>query len=149
LPTPSTLIVVHGPRRSALTMSPILPLDIIYLIIDTVGGKNDTNLLKELALVSHFFLPICSKHLFATVELHNADPDNHVASSKKGFVKLLKSRPDVVKYIRKLIYTMGYATTKIICSHPAFQISFEQFLVSTASQSLLICIGNGLHWTLP
>ena len=65
--------------------------DIIALIIDIVGGNNDTNLLKKLVLVSHFFLQICSRHLFATVELHDADPMCHVASSKKGFIKLLES----------------------------------------------------------
>ena len=95
------------------TMSPVLPFDIISLIIDIVGENKDTNLLKELALVSHSFLQICSKHLFATVELHDAVPDYHVASSKKGFVKLLKSRPDVVKYIRKLTY-------KVAPTYPSF-----------------------------
>ena len=87
-------------------MSPVLPFDIIPLIIDIVGENEDTDLLKELALVSHCFLQICSKHLFATVELHDAAPRHHVASSKKGFVKLLKSRPEVVKYIRKLTYNV-------------------------------------------
>jgi hypothetical protein len=89
-------------------MSPVLPFDIIALIIDIVGENKDTKLLKELALVSHSFLHICSKHLFATVELHDADPTIRVASSKKGFVKLLKSRPDVVNYIRKLTYKVKY-----------------------------------------
>ena len=94
------------------TMSPVLHFDIISLIIDIVGESNDTNLLNELALVSHSFHQICCKHLFATVELHDADPDTdlnpYVASSKKGFLKLLKSRPDVVKYIRKLTYEVSY-----------------------------------------
>jgi hypothetical protein len=80
------------------TMAPVLPFDIIELIIGNVGENEDTILLKELALVSHSFHQICSKHLFATVELH-------MASLKKGFVKLLKRRPDVVKYIRKLTVT--------------------------------------------
>ena len=39
------------------TMSPVLPFDIISLIIDIVGEHNDANLLKELALASHSFLP--------------------------------------------------------------------------------------------
>ena len=88
-------------------MSSVLPLEIIAQIIDIVGENEDTNLLKELALVSHFFHQICITHLFATVELHDANSMLHVASSKKGFVKLLKSRPDTVKYIRKLTYNMG------------------------------------------
>ena len=53
-------------------MSPDLPFDIIALIVDIVGERNDTDLLKELALVSHSFLQICSKHLFANIELHSA-----------------------------------------------------------------------------
>ena len=91
-------------------MSPVLPFDIIALIIDIIGENNDSdaNFLKELALVSHSFLQMCRKHLFATVELHDADPICHVASSKKGFVKLLESRPEIVKYIRKLTYTIDY-----------------------------------------
>ena len=88
-------------------MSPDLPFDIITLIIDIVGENNDRILLKELALVSHSFLQICSKYLFATIILHNATVKHH-ASSKKGFVKLLESRPDVVKHIRKLTYNVGY-----------------------------------------
>ena len=90
-------------------MSPVLPFDIISLVIDIVGENKDTNLLKELALVSHSFLQISSKHLFATVELGGIPglPAYRVAS-KKGFVKLLQSRPDVVKYIRKLTYNLGY-----------------------------------------
>jgi hypothetical protein len=94
-------------------MSSVLPFDIIAIIIDIVGENKDTNLLKELALVSHSFLQICTKHLFATVELHDAVPKRRVASSKnlKGFIKLLTIRPDVVKYIRKLTYKGYYHPT--------------------------------------
>ena len=88
-------------------MSSVLPFEIIALIIDIVGEDQDKNLLKQLALVSHCFLQICTKYLFATVELHDAIPMCHPASSKRGFVKLLESRPDVVKYIRKLTYKVG------------------------------------------
>ena len=86
-------------------MSPVLPFEIIAEIIDNVGENKDTSLLKELALVSHSFYQICSKHLFATVELH--DTNSICRSSKKGFVNLLKSRPDIVKHIRKFTYKVG------------------------------------------
>ena len=85
------------------TMSPVLPFDITALIIDIVGENNDTDLLKELSLVSHSFHQDCSKHLFSTVELHDATNYGR-RSSKKGFIKLVKSRPNVVKYIRKVHY---------------------------------------------
>ena len=87
-----------------------LPFDIFAQIIDTIGENKETDFLKELSLVSHCFNQICSKHLFATIELHDADPNYYplpLASSKKGFVKLLRNRPDVVNYIRKLTYKVG------------------------------------------
>ena len=86
-------------------MSPVLPFDIITVIIDIVGENKDTDLLKELALVSHSFLHICREHLFATVELH--DSGRFVDSRKIAFVELLESSPDVVKYIRKLTYIIS------------------------------------------
>ena len=88
-------------------MSPVLPFDIAALIIDIVGENNDTNLLKELSLVSHSFHQMCSKHLFATVDLH-AVSKRHVTSPKRRFIKLLQSRPDVVKHIRKLMYVIEF-----------------------------------------
>ena len=94
-------------------MSSVLSFDIIAEIIDIVGDNNDTNLLKELALVSHSFLQICSKHLFATIELHDALPMYHLASSKRGFLKLLQNRPSVVKYIRKLTYREEYKNSNL------------------------------------
>ena len=45
----------------------VLPYDIVVLIVDIIAEKKDIDLLKELALVSHFLLLICRKHLFATV----------------------------------------------------------------------------------
>ena len=97
------------------TMSPVLPFEILDLIIDIVGENNDINVLKVLALVCHSFLQICSKHLFSTVELKDRFGWEivhvNIRSSKnlKGFVKLLKRRPDVVKYIRKLTYKISSA----------------------------------------
>ena len=88
-------------------MSPDLPFDIIALIVDIVGENEETDLLKKLALISHSLNEICSKHLFAIVDLYSARPFfPSSSSSKRGFVKLLKSRPEVVKYIRKLKYNV-------------------------------------------
>ena len=90
-------------------MSLVLPFDILTVIIDIVGENKDTDLLKELALVSHSFLHICREHLFATVELYSS---GYLAESPKwAFLKLLQSSPDVVKYIRKLRYIVTYGLT--------------------------------------
>jgi hypothetical protein len=89
------------------TMLPVLHFDIIALIIDIIAENKDKNFYKELTLVSNSFLHICRKHLFATIELHDASPGFHIASSKKGFLKLLKSRPDIVEYIHEPTYKVG------------------------------------------
>ena len=123
-------------------MSPILPFDIVSVIIDIMAENRDTDLLKRLALVNHSFLQIYSKHLFATVELHD-EPDptrKKYTTLINGFVKLLKkqTRCRRVGHIRKLTYRIGLGarclqTIFIIfrrstaCSHPS-QISSEQFL---------------------
>jgi hypothetical protein len=88
-----------------MSLAPVLPFDILDLIVDIVGENKETDLLKELALVSHSFLQICTKHLFATIDLRISI--DSLASPKKDFIKLLESRPDVVKYIRKLTYRIS------------------------------------------
>jgi hypothetical protein len=107
-------------------MSTLPPFDIIAQIKEisswvfifsnewvVVENKDSTwNLLEELALVSQFFLQICSKHLFVTVELHDAM--HHVASSKKGFVNLFKSRPDICQvYPETLVQYRKYNLTHL------------------------------------
>ena len=136
-------------------MTSVLPLDIIALIIDIVGERKDINLLKELALVSHSFLQICNKHLFATVDLFDAVSRRHVASSKNGFVKLLTSRPDVVKYIRKLTYKVGayhrFDSTLPAC--PSFENDdhrlspiLPNFLRTIPRLNCLTIIGSKSDW---
>ena len=143
-------------------MSAVLPFDIIALIIDIVGENKDKNILKELALVSHSFHQICSKHLFATVELHDANPRHRAASSKKGFVKLLKSRPDVVSYIRVLTYRMRYDNRYRLSqfspthpNHPSFDSDDDllspilpNFLRTIPLLTCLKIYGSLLDWNL-
>ena len=111
-------------------MSPVLPFDIIALIIDIVGENNDTNLLKELALVSHPFLHICSKHLFATVDLHDIDRTRCHIASKKRFIRLLESRPDVVNYIRMLTYTIEHDHVRLPHISPHLNFDNDDNLLS-------------------
>jgi hypothetical protein len=128
-------------------MSSVLPFDIIAQIIDIVGDNKDTDLLKELALVSHSFHQICSKHLFTTVELHDALPDYDIASSKRGFIKLLTSRPDIVKYIRKLTYNVrhNYHSRFNTDDHLLSPI-LPNFLRTISRLNSLTIVGSTLDW---
>ena len=77
-------------------MSPdVLPFDIIALIIDIVGEKQRKQTSSRNLFWSLLVIPSTrsvAKHLFATVELHNPVLIHRLAFSKKGFIKLLKSR---------------------------------------------------------
>ena len=87
-----------------------------------------------LALVSHSFLQICSKHLFATVEIY--DGEQWRGSSKKGFINPLRiqveNKPDVVKYIRILVLTTMSRASKISLYRPFFQIFTRRYLASNS-----------------
>ena len=117
-------------------MSSILPFEIIGVIIDIVGENDGTDLLKKLSLVSHSFHQICSKHLFATVELSDVDRHDRVARSKKGFIKLVKSRPNVVKYIRELTYNIQ------IPSYPSTTFNNDGRILSSMLPNLLRTISH-------
>ena len=123
-------------------MSFNLPYGIIDQIIDTVGEGKDTNLLKELSLVSHSFHQICCKHLFASVELHDADPKHHIASSKKGFVKLLKRRPHIVEYIRNLKYEVSDNNND---DRRLLHI-LPKLLQTISCLNCLTIVGSRMHW---
>ena len=81
--------------------------------------------------------------MFVVVELHDADPLCHVASSKKGFVKLLESRPDVVKYIRKLTYTIEFDhLLSIFSPHPSLNLDDDDNLLSPILPNFLRTISR-------
>ena len=124
-------------------MSPVLPFEIFTLIIDIVEENEDTNLLKELALVSHSFLQICSKHLFATIEL-----DDAYSSSKRGFIKLFKSRPEVVKHIRKLTYNLAHYYPSFVDDDPLLSSIFPNFLRLIPHLNCLKITTSGSVWRL-
>ena len=128
-------------------MSPVLPFEIITVIIDIAGEDKDIGLLKELALVSHSFLQICSKHIFATVELRDyVDvPSDQFSSSKKGFIKLLISRPDVVRYIRKLTYRVSRAQICRDYDHLLSSILLH-LLPSFSSLNYLAISASSVNW---
>ena len=123
-------------------MSSVLPYDIIVHIIDTVG--EDKDLLKELALVSHSFHQLCCKQLFATVGIHTPNPNlkRRGVFSKNSFVNLLKSRPGVVKYIRKLTYEVDELYDD---DHPLLSI-LPNFLRTISHLNCLAIEGSWLDW---
>ena len=89
-------------------MVPRLPLEVVELIIDSVAARYyklyrvfyDLSSTKACALVCHAFLPLCRKHLFASVTLYSRPyPSSHTSDDLN---KLLLNSPHLAVYIRNL-----------------------------------------------
>ena len=97
-------------------MAPRLPLELVEMIIDDVVAEFDNDddddnhdidnhsSIKACALVCHSFLPLCRKHIFASVVL-NAQEDSRPSSpTSHDFDHLLSNLPHLAVYIRKVDY---------------------------------------------
>ena len=93
------------------------------------------NLLSS--LVSHSFHQICSKYLFATIELHDA---NH-ESSRGRFIEPLERRPDVINYICKLTYNMDERNNDHLLSP-----NFPKLLWTISCLNCLAITASKLDW---
>ena len=87
-------------------MTPRLPLEVVERIIDNVADYKDSPSIKSCALVCHSFLPVCRKHIFASVTLsarHRSSPAGTRPSSD-NLNHLLSNSPHLAVYVRKLDY---------------------------------------------
>ena len=85
-------------------MPPRLPLEVLEQIIEDVAADYVDNLssVKAWALVCHSFLPLCRKHIFASVTL-NA----HSSATSDDLSNLLSNSPHLAVYIRELDYLVN------------------------------------------
>ncbi|KAF8810935.1 hypothetical protein BYT27DRAFT_7336459 [Phlegmacium glaucopus] len=83
--------------------NPSLPLEVIEMIVDTVATEDDSRFssIKACALVCHSILPLCRKHIFASVTLNPREPPFHTIDRLNY---LLSKSPHIAVYIRKLVY---------------------------------------------
>ena len=124
-------------------MTPRLPLEVMEQIIDDVArNRNNLSSIRACALVCHSFLPLCTKHIFASVTLNapacpTSDDLNH----------LLSNSPHLAVYIREL----GYHVSKkefVAKRLPWLLAMFKKFV---KLQELIISYSsaardNGLDW---
>ena len=95
-------------------MGPRLPLEVVELIIDNVAAGSyyisdfsrfyyDLSTTKACALVCHSFLPLCRKHMFASVSL-NVPGYYFPSPTSDDLNDLLSNSPHLAVYIRRLEY---------------------------------------------
>ncbi|KAF8183693.1 hypothetical protein BJ912DRAFT_545965 [Pholiota molesta] len=80
-----------------------LPIELIEIIVDNVAHEHGSDVqatLKNCALACWSFLPICRKHLFASIALCFSLPRQ--SRRVKHLVTLLRSSPEIADYTRHL-----------------------------------------------
>ena len=83
------------------------PLEIERMILELLTEDDDGHLaLKSCSLVCQAFLPICRKHIFGSIVIHDR---NEISPTIHAFERLLRETPEIVDYIRKLDYTIQNA----------------------------------------
>jgi hypothetical protein len=130
-------------------MPSLFPLEIEETIIDFLAkDDHDSSALKTCSLVCQAFLPICRKHIFASIVL-----DNNVVSASsttRSLERLLFGRPGIADYIRRLDYNISVADL----TSPSIQESLkrisrlESFTVSHYNRPKLDWSNNPIRPTL-
>ena len=92
------------PKIILMDMPFIFPLKIEETILNHVGEiekyqRHPT--LKKCSLVCRAFLPICRKHIFRTIALHNYEREKSLIPA---FERLLRETPEIADYIRDFDY---------------------------------------------
>jgi hypothetical protein len=106
--------MVRTRSSTRLAQKPVLPLDVSGIIIDILASdKRDPGLIsvKKCSLVSQSFLPLCRKHIFATIKIDDplgaleptySDSDEGPHHVLEEFMRLIKDTPAIGNYIRHL-----------------------------------------------
>jgi len=106
--------MVSTRSSTRLAPKPVLPLDVCGIIIDILASNNlDPGLIsvKKCSLVSQSFLPLCRKHIFATIKIDDplgtlepsySDSDEGPHHVLEEFMQLIKHTLAIGNYIRHL-----------------------------------------------
>uniref|UniRef100_A0A8H7XND0 F-box domain-containing protein n=1 Tax=Psilocybe cubensis TaxID=181762 RepID=A0A8H7XND0_PSICU len=103
----------------------ILPLEIIEDIIALLSDfdrsvSTKPTSLQTCSLVCHAFVPLCQKHIFHSIALR-------YAAQKSSFVKLINKNPQILGYVRNILYMVAPEDSRLEIACP---ISFFDILKS-------------------
>ena len=84
--------------------TPSIPLEIHETIIDLLA-EDDKNFvpIKAYSLVCRTFLPLCRKHIFASIVLNHGPR----SPTTRMLERLISASPEIANYIRKLYYNIA------------------------------------------
>ena len=106
MPLPVVQLTLNDIDNHFFTMSARLPFEVLEQIIDYVAAfpeydgrlRDNFSSVKACALVCPSFLPLCRKHIFASVTL------DELSSTSDDLNHLLSNSPHLAEYIRVLDY---------------------------------------------
>ncbi|KAF8968048.1 hypothetical protein BDZ97DRAFT_1800624 [Flammula alnicola] len=86
---------------------PVIPLDVVEVILDTLACEDefgDFTVLKACSFTCRAFLPLCRKHIFASITINKPNFWRFAPPSPKTKMlrKLLVTMPEIAGYVRKL-----------------------------------------------
>ena len=109
-PSPCNYVFCFLPPTRAVILdllpSYMLPLETEEIILNLLAEDDDDDhsALKACSRVCQAFLPICRKHIFGSILLDAVAPH-----TTRAFERLLRERPEIADYIRRLDYTIDVA----------------------------------------
>ena len=87
--------------------TPVLPLEIDEIIIAFLAEDDPKHsAVKACSLVCRAFLPLCRKHIFASIVLNYLHPWKSQPPTTRQLEQLLSRSPEIADYIRKLDYNI-------------------------------------------
>lgn len=85
------------------------PLEIFEAIFDILAAQDDATFssIKICSLISHYFLPLARKHIFASITL-NDTLSKKLSPTTRMFERLISLTPEIAHHVRELNYTVHY-----------------------------------------
>jgi hypothetical protein len=126
------------------TLTSVIPFDVYELIIDNLAEDDEgLTTMSACSLVSHGFLPLARKHIFASVEINNpyAPQYRRPSPTVDMFVRQIQRTPEIVEYIRNMDY----------CITPHDYLNMSSFLCTLCKLTKLKSLSiwrqyRGLKW---
>ncbi|KAF8968041.1 hypothetical protein BDZ97DRAFT_1916270 [Flammula alnicola] len=106
------------------TPIPVIPLDVVGAIFDILATDNDKReeeftSLKARALTCHAFLPLCRKHIFASITINGPSlPFTDPPPGTNALRKLLDTTPEIAFHVRKLRFGIKYENEQCFIGLP-------------------------------
>ncbi|KAF8905780.1 hypothetical protein CPB84DRAFT_565050 [Gymnopilus junonius] len=82
---------------------PMVPLEIVDMIIEMLANDDNKNSLKCCSLACHAFLEISRKYLFSSITIYHQEKDRNTFQAHQ-FQRLLNGNPSIADHVRHLDY---------------------------------------------